>query len=69
MQASAHLGNGAGVAAAAVGAAHDVLLAYYPAQAGALQAALDRTLAAIGPSQARTKGSRIGAEAASEMIQ
>jgi hypothetical protein len=65
---SAHLGNSSESAAVAR-AAHDVLLAYYPGQAVALQAALDTTFDAIGPGHVRAKGSRIGADAAREMIE
>jgi hypothetical protein len=65
---SAHLGNSSESAAVAR-AARDVLLTYYPGQAGALQAALDKTMDAIRPGQARTKGSRIGADAARDMIE
>lgn len=64
---SAHLGSSSESAAVAR-AAHDVLLAYYPAKADALGAALAASLDAIGPGHARTKGSRIGADAAREMI-
>ena len=64
---SAHLGSSSESAAVAQ-AAHDVLLAYYPGQAGPLQTALDNTMDAVGPGQARTKGSRIGAEAARDML-
>lgn len=64
---SAHMGSSSESAAVAR-AARDVLLAYYPGQAGALQTALDKTLDAIGPGQARTKGVRIGADAARDML-
>jgi hypothetical protein len=64
---SAHLGSSSESAAVAQ-AAHDVLLAYYPGQAGPLQTALDNTMDAVGPGQARTKGSRIGADAARDML-
>jgi hypothetical protein len=65
---SAHLGNSSESAAVAA-AAHDVLVAYYPTQAGPLQAALDATLGAVGPGESRTKGVRIGTDAAREMIE
>jgi hypothetical protein len=65
---SAHVGSSSESAAVAR-AAHDVLLAYYPAQAGALDAALDATLAPIGPGHTRAKGERIGADAAQDMIE
>jgi hypothetical protein len=60
---SAHVGSSSESAAVAQ-AAHDVLLNYYPAQASGLQAALDTSLNAIGAGHARSKGVRIGAEAA-----
>ena len=64
---SAHLGSSSESAAVAQ-AAHDVLLAYYPGQAGPLTTALDTTMDAVGPGHARTKGRRIGADAAREML-
>jgi hypothetical protein len=64
---SAHLGSSSESAAVAQ-AAHDVLLKYYPTQNGGLQTALDKTLDAIGPGHARTKGVRIGADAARDML-
>jgi hypothetical protein len=65
---SAYLGSSSESAAVAR-AAHDVLLAYYPAQADALAAALATTFDAIGPGHERTKGSRIGADAARDMLE
>jgi hypothetical protein len=64
---SAHLGSSSESAAVAR-AAHDVLLAYYPGQMGSLGTALDATLSPIGAGHARTKGSRIGADAARELL-
>jgi len=64
---SAHLGSSSESAAVAQ-AAHDVLLNYYPAQASGLQTALDKSLDAIGPGHARSKGVRIGAESAGDYL-
>jgi hypothetical protein len=66
-QRSAHLCNSSESAAVAR-AAHDVLAAYYPASVDHLDADLAATLDAIGPSQARTKGTRIGADAARDVL-
>ena len=65
---SAHLGSSSESAAVAR-AAHDVLLKYYPGQAVALGTAFDTTFDAIGPGHARTKGNRIGADAARDFIE
>src|SRR3954447_25185118 len=67
-QRSAHLGNTSGSAAVAR-AAHDVLAAYFAGSASRLDADLASTFARIGPSSARTKGSRIGAHVARHVLQ
>jgi len=65
---SAHLGTSTESAAVAQ-AAHDVLAHYYPASLGKLDADLATTFATIGPSPSRTKGSRIGADAARHVLE
>ena len=65
-QRSAHLGASSESAAVAR-AAHDVL-AYYVPEATTLDADLQATYDAIGPGHARTKGDRIGAEAARDYL-
>jgi hypothetical protein len=63
---SAHVGASSETAAVAT-AAHDVLVHYYPAQAPQLAADLAASLAGIGPAS-RSKGARIGARAAADML-
>lgn len=63
---SAHVGASSERAAVAT-AAHDVLVHYYPGQAGPLAADLGASLSGIGPAR-RTKGARIGARSAAELI-
>ena len=63
---SAHVGSSSETAAVAT-AAHDVLVHYYPAQAPQLAADLAASLTGIGPA-ARSKGARIGARAAADML-
>jgi hypothetical protein len=64
---SAHLGASSESAAVAR-AAHDVLARYVPA-ATTLDADLQATYDAIGPGHARTKGDRIGADAARDLFE
>ena len=60
---------GASSATAAVArAAHDVLAHYFPASRARLDADLATTFAAIGAGHTRTKGSRIGADAARQLL-
>jgi hypothetical protein len=59
---------GASPEAAAVVAAHDVLVQLLPAQAVALTAARDASLAAIPDGQAKEDGKAVGAEAAAAML-
>ena len=66
-QRSAHLGTSSESAAVAR-AAHDVLAHYVPS-ATTLDADLQETFDAIGSGPARTKGSRIGADAARDLIE
>ncbi len=54
--------------AAVAQAAHDVLAHYFPGSTAKLDADLATTFAVIGPGHERTKGSRIGADAAQDMI-
>ena len=63
---SAHVGSSSETAAVAT-AAHNVLVHYYPAQAPQLAADLAASLTGIGPA-ARSKGARIGARAAADML-
>jgi hypothetical protein len=65
-QRSAHLGSSSESAAVAQ-AAHDVLAHYFPGSTAKLDADLALTLAPIG-GRTRTKGARIGADAARDMI-
>lgn len=65
---SGHLSTSSESAAVAR-AAHDVLVHYYPALKDKLDAELAATFGAIGTSPARTKGSRVGAEAARDMLE
>jgi hypothetical protein len=59
---------GASPEAAAVVAAHDVLVAYLPAQAATLDAARDASLAAIPDGPAKIDGMAVGADAAAAMV-
>ncbi len=59
---------GASPEAAAVMAAYDVLVAYFPAQAVALGVRRDASLAGIPDGQAKTDGMAVGAAAAAAMI-
>jgi len=63
---SAHVGGSSETAAVAT-AAHDVLVHYYPAQGPLLGADLEASLAGIDPAP-RTKGARIGAKAAADLL-
>ena len=54
--------------AAVARAAHDVLVEYFPAATGSLDARLTESLAEVPDGRAETKGSAIGAEAAAEVI-
>jgi hypothetical protein len=65
---SAHLGTGSESAAVAR-AAHDVLAHYFPGSVAKLDADLASSLAAIDSRPARAKGSRVGAEAARDLIE
>jgi hypothetical protein len=65
---SAHLGISSESAAVAR-AAHDVLVRYCPSLEAKLDAELATTFGAIGASPARSKGSRIGADAARDMLE
>jgi hypothetical protein len=65
-QRSAHLGSSSESAAVAQ-AAHDVLAHYFPGSSGKLDADLAATLAPIG-GRTRTKGVRVGADAARDLI-
>lgn len=56
-------------AAAVAQAAHDVLVEYFPASAGTLDARLAESLAAVPDGPARARGAAIGAEAAAEVIE
>jgi hypothetical protein len=67
-QRSGHLGTSSESAAVAR-AAHDVLVHYYPALEAKLDAELATTFGAIGAGPARTKGSRVGADAARDMLE
>jgi hypothetical protein len=67
-QRSAHVGASSESAAVAR-AAHDVLAHYLPASAARLDGDLATTFAAIGASQSRTKGSRIGGDAARDVVE
>lgn len=64
---SAQLGTSSESAAVAR-AAHDVLVHYYPSLEAKLAAELATTFGAIGAGAARSKGSRVGAEAARDML-
>lgn len=64
---SAHRGRSSETAAVAT-AAHDVLVHYYQAAQGALDQSLAASLAAVTDSRALAKGSRLGREAAAEML-
>jgi hypothetical protein len=66
-QRSAHLGASS-ESAAVSRAAHDVLAHYFPGTGAKLAADLATTYTAIGPGQARTKGGRIGANAARQVL-
>ena len=59
---------GASQEAAAIVAAHDVLVHYLPAAAASLAAARDASLATIPDGQAKQDGMAVGAEAAAVMI-
>lgn len=59
---------GASEEAAAVIAAHDTLVAYFPAQTAALNARRDASLATIPDGQAKTDGIAIGAAAAAAVV-
>jgi hypothetical protein len=59
---------GASPGAAAVAAAHGVLVHYYPGSAGALNAQRDSSLAAIADGQAKTDGIAVGVNAAAAVI-
>jgi hypothetical protein len=65
---SAHLGNSSESAAVAR-AAHDVLAHYFPGSLAQLDADLATSMGAIGPGPSLTKGSRVGAEAARQVIE
>lgn len=65
---SAQLGASSESAAVAR-AAHDVLVHYFPGTSAKLDADLAATFAAIGAGPARTKGSRIGADAARDVLE
>ena len=67
-QRSAHQGASSESAAVAR-AAHDVLAHYFPSSTSNLDADLATTFATVGPGHSRTKGSRIGADAARDVIQ
>ena len=60
--------HGASPEAAAVMAAHGVLVAFFPAQAGALDLRRDSSLAAIPDGQAKTDGIAVGMAAAAAML-
>jgi hypothetical protein len=60
--------SGASVDAAVITAAHLTLTTYFPAAAGALNAARDADLGAIPASQAKTDGIAVGTSAANAMI-
>lgn len=60
-------GHTSGVAAAAV-AAHDVLLAYFPASQANLDADLATSLATVHDGKAKTRGIAVGGRAAARMI-
>jgi hypothetical protein len=59
---------GASPEAAAVTAAHGVLVAYFPTQSAALDLRRDASLAAIPDGQAKTDGIAVGAAAAAAMV-
>jgi membrane-associated phospholipid phosphatase len=59
---------GASVEAAVIVAAHDTLVAYFPAAAPTLDATRDSDLASIADTQAKTDGIALGMAAASAMI-
>ena len=59
---------GASAEAAAIVAAHDVLVEYFPAQAGSLDMSRDTSLAAIPNGQSKDDGMAVGAAAAAAMI-
>jgi hypothetical protein len=65
---SAHLGNSSESAAVA-SAAHDVLAHYFPGSVVKLDADLATTMGAIPPGSSRTKGTRIGADAARQVLE
>jgi hypothetical protein len=67
-QRSAHLGSSSESAAVAQ-AAHDVLAHYYSPSTAKLDADLATTFAAIGAGHTRSKGARIGADAARDVIE
>jgi hypothetical protein len=67
-QRSAHLSHSSESAAVAR-AAHDVLAHYFAGSTSKLDVDLATTLDGIGPSSARTKGSRIGADAAQDVLE
>src|SRR5215469_18274665 len=59
---------GASAEAAAIEAAYDVLITYFPASAATLNAALSNSLASIPDGQAKTDGIGVGDAAAGAMI-
>jgi hypothetical protein len=65
---SAHLSTSSESAAVAR-AAHDVLVHYYPSLKEKLDGELATTFGAIGAGPARSKGSRVGADAAQDMLE
>ena len=66
---SAHRHRGASISAAAAVAAHDVLVEYFPTSKSRLDADLATSLADVPDGHAETRGARIGARAAQEMVQ
>ncbi len=60
--------SGASAEAAAVTAAHGVLVAYFPAQTATLNAHRDASLATIPDGQAKTDGIAVGVAAAAAMV-
>ena len=63
-----HAGRAASRVAAAAQAAHDVLVAMFPASAGSLDGELSADLAAVAAGPARAAGVEVGAEAARDML-